>query len=181
MHGNPALSLVYKKVSIKSAPPPLPPEWVTFCLSVSLWAKISPPYNNHIKHKGVFVVSWIFHNVLQTDEYFCYQFFFLMTRQQFTESKYNLKKKQKNLKGSRLFCTDKMAEGNTKYDKIHNIYLRGWQIYCNLLKYIVYLGSASFDNDFSGLQYTPSPSQIDVIYICHIMILPDATIDNKVI
>jgi hypothetical protein len=62
-----------------------------------------------------------------------------MTRLQFTESKYNFLKIQK---GSRLFCTDKMTDQNIQNNKINNIYLRGWQRYCNPLKYIVNLGFA---------------------------------------
>jgi hypothetical protein len=39
-------------------------------------------------------------------------------------------------KGNRLFCTDKMTEGNIQCNKINYIYLRGWQKYCNSLKSI---------------------------------------------
>jgi len=41
-----------------------------------------------------------------------------MTRQQFTESKYNNHRKKKKIqKGNRLFCTYKMTEGNIQYNK----------------------------------------------------------------
>jgi len=52
-----------------------------------------------------------------------------------------------------------MTEGNIQYNKINNIYLSELQRFCNPLKYIVNLGLASVDNDFSGLQYTLSASQ----------------------
>ena len=55
-----------------------------------------------------------------------------------------------NQKGNRLFCTD-TTEGNIQYNKINNIYLKLWQIYCNPLKYIMNLGLAFVDNDFSRL------------------------------
>jgi len=53
-----------------------------------------------------------------------------------------------------------MTEGNIQYSKVNSIYLRGlgWRRYYNHC-------FASVNNDFSGLQYITSPSQIYVIYI----------------
>ena len=65
----------------------------------------------------------LFLEYFTTDGYFCHPFF-NMTRKQFTESKYTIKNEIQ--KSSRLYCKDKMTEGNyIQYNKINNIYLRG--------------------------------------------------------
>jgi len=62
---------------------------------------------------------------------FNYPFFFIMTRLQFTKSKYNFYFLIQ--KGNMLFSTDKMTEGNIQYNKIYYIYLRWWWRYCKHL------------------------------------------------
>ena len=49
--------------------------------------------------------------------------------------------------------------------KIFSFHIWFVKRYCNPLKYIVNLGFTPVYNDFSGLQYTLSPSQLYVIYI----------------
>jgi hypothetical protein len=50
-------------------------------------------------------------------------------------------------KGCKLFCTDKMTEGNIQYNKINNIYLIEIMLPLEMHRL---LGFVSVDNDFSG-------------------------------
>jgi hypothetical protein len=65
--------------------------------------------------------------VLQMDGYF-YYLFFIMTRQQFTESKYhNYRKKKKIRRVTDYFAHTKWQKGTFNIIKINDIYLREWR------------------------------------------------------